>query len=1086
MTRKLSVLLVEDSEDDAALILRELKKGGYAVGHRRVFSRDAMAAALDLRQWDVVLADHNMPGFNSVDALALVKERKLDMPFIIVSGAIGEETAVAAMKAGAHDFVMKGNLARLVPAVGRELREADNRRLRASAEEQARKESLRAQNYLDIAGTMLLALDARGTVTMVNRKGCEILGRPEQEILGKNWFDNFIPPRIREEIRTMFPNYLVEGGPEQWENTVLTAEGKERIIAWHNATIRNGHNKAVGTLSSGEDITERRMAEDMIRHLASFPELNPNPVLELDKSGNILFSNAAAGHMLKDAGLGDPKQLLPADYDRVLSDLVQRPGKTADYDVPVKDRVFRVTLFRPEGTDRLRIYAQDITGRKKADAELRESEERFRAMFEQAAVGMAQVALDGHWLRVNRRWCDIIGYTREELLAKSFQDLTHPDDVGDNVASLRKLLTKEIVALSTEKRYIRKDRSIVWVNLTVSLLRDAAGAPKYFISVIEDITKRKEAEEAVRKSEQLFRLLAENAKDLIYRVRLHPSPAVEYISPSALALTGHSPEEFLSDPALAARLLPPEAKMSPEMPPRMKGNLGGPATISWRHADGATAWLEIVSHPVLNAAGKLVAVEGVARNVTERKQVEDALRESEEKFRNVAEHSPNMIFINVKGRVVYANHRWEEVMGYTREEFGSPGFDFLKVVIAPEHRDAMREKYRMHLRQDGLTPDEHVVIAKNGKRIPVILSTSLIRYGGENAILGTLTDISMLKRSEEALKKSEEKYRELVENINDVIFSTDKNGVITFISPAVERILGFSQGDVVGKPFTDFIFGEDLERIRAAFSTTLAGELSPSEYRMKTRNGDFRWVRTSSRPVLMDGTPSGLSGVLMDINEQKLADQKIEASLKEKVVLLKEIHHRVKNNLQIIHSLLNMQSRKLKDPVALGAIRESQNRVRTMALIHERLYMSSNLSEIDFREYITQLLHELYSSYGADPDRIRPELELGDVKLDVDAAIPCGLIVNELISNSLKHGFPGDRRGEILVRVETAGDGTIHLEVGDTGAGLPEGLDFRKTETLGLQLVCTLVDQLRGTIRLERRRGTIFVIEFNPRKAGVA
>jgi PAS domain S-box-containing protein len=973
MATKLDVLLVEDSDDDAALILRELAKGGYAVEHRRVFTRDAMAQALDERRWDVVLADHKMPSFNSVDALALVRGRKLDVPFIIVSGAIGEETAVAAMKAGAHDFVMKGNLARLVPAIGRELREAEDRRLRAGAEERARMEGERAQHYLDIAGTMVRALDAGGTVTLINRKGCEILGRPENEIVGKNWFDDFLPPGVREEIRTMFQKYLAGDGPEHWENVVLTKSGEERIIAWHNATLRDGSGKAIGTLSSGEDITVRTKAEEV----------------------------------------------------------------------------------------------------------LRESEERFRAMFEQAAVGIAQVAPDGRWLRVNQRWCDILGYTREELLARSFQDITHPEDVGGNLANMRKLLSNEIMTLSTEKRYIRKDRSIVWVNLTVSLQREATGAPKYFISVIEEITMRKEAEEALRKSEQLFRLLAENAKDMIYRVRLHPVPAVEYISPSALALTGHSPEEFLADGALALRLLPPKAREPQQKTPRMKGNLGGPVTMRWPRSDGVTVWLELVNHPVLDAAGKLVAVEGVGRNMTERKLVEDSLQESEEKFRNLAEQSPNMIFINVKGRVVYANRRWVEVMGYTREEFCSPGFDFISVVIAPEFRDTMREKYRKHLSKQDLTPDEHVVIAKDGRRIPVILSTTLIRYGGETAILGTLTDITELKRSEEALKKSQEKYRELVENINDVIFSTDQNGIYSYVSPAVERILGFLPNELTGKNITEFILAEDQERLWADFGATLAGELRPSEYRMKTKTGEFRWVRTSSRPLSADGAVSGLSGLMVDITERKQSEEQMRASLKEKVVLLKEIHHRVKNNLQIIYSLLNMQARNVNNPAVIGAIRESQNRVRTMALIHERLYMSSNLSDIDLREYITQLLHELYSSYGADPDRIRPELELADVRMGVDPAIPCGLIVNELISNSLKYAFPEGGKGAIRIGLQITGNGAIRLEVGDTGAGLPEGLDFQKTGSLGLQLVCSLVAQLRGTIRLESRQGTNFVIEFN-------
>ena len=845
MTERLEVLLVEDSEDDASIIIRELKKGGYAVEHRRVFTRATMAAALDERSWDLVLADHNMPSFNSLDALALVRKRNLDVPFIIVSGAIGEETAVAAMKAGAHDFVMKGKLARLVPAIGRELREAENRRMHTRAEEHARNESLRAQHYLDIAGTMVLALDASGTVTLINRKGCEILGRPDHEILGKNWFDNFIPPRVREEIRSMFPKYLADGGPERWENVVLAKGGEERIISWHNTTLRDGSGKAVGTLSSGEDITER-----------------------------------------------------------------------------------------------------------------------------------------------------------------------------------------------------------------------------------------KNAEEALRKSEQLFRLLAENAKDMIYRVRLYPSPAVEYISASALALTGHPPEEFLSDGDLASRLLPPEALAAQEKNPKMKGNLGGPVTMPWRRKDGVTVWLELVSHPVLNAAGKLVAVEGVGRDITERKLVEDALRESEEKFRNLAEQSPNMIFINVKGRVVYANHRWVEIMGYTREEFCSPGFDFISIVIAPEHRDAMREKYRKHLSNQDLTPDKHVVIAKDGRRIAVILSTALIHYGGETAILGTLTDITELKRSEDALKKSEEKYRELVENINDVIFSTDQDGVVTYISPAVERVLGFCPGDITGKKLTDLIHAEDQERIRADFGTTLAGDLRPNEYRMKTKTGEFCWVRTSSRPLLADGAPSGISGTLVDITEQKRAEENIRASLKEKEVLLKEIHHRVKNNLQIISSLLSMQSRRVKDAHILDVLKESQNRVQTMALIHDRIYRSADLSRVDLRDYITRLVNELYTSYCVDPGRVQLQTDLEQVLMGIEKAIPCGFIINELVSNSLKHAFPGSKRGILRICMSSGSGGSIRLSVADDGAGLPKDLDFRNTESLGLQLVCGLVTQLRGTIEREGEKGTAFRIEF--------
>jgi PAS domain S-box-containing protein len=600
-----------------------------------------------------------------------------------------------------------------------------------------------------------------------------------------------------------------------------------------------------------------------------------------------------------------------------------------------------------------------------------------------------------------------------------------------------------------------------------------------------DVTEVKRAEEALKKSEQQFRLLAENARDLVYRVRLQPTPAVEYISPSALALTGHSPEEFLADPALAARILPPEAREAQEMNPKMKGNMGGPVTMSWPRPDGATAWLEMVSHPVLNAAGKLVAVEGVGRDITERKQVEDALRESEEKFRNLAEHSPNMIFINVKGRVVYANHRWEEVMGYTREEFCSPGFDFISVVIAPEYRDAMREKYRKHLSNQDLTPDEHAVIAKDGRRIPVILSTTLIRYGGEMAILGTLTDITELKRSEEKLARLNQQNELVLCSAAEGILGLDLQNDQTFVNPAAARMLGYEVEELLGrhshstwhhsKP-DGSPYPQEECLINATFLDGAVHRSSTEVFWRK--DGTSFPVEYASTPIYEKGRVAGAVVTFADITERKLAEEKIRASLKEKEVLLKEIHHRVKNNLQIISSLLSMQSRRVKDAHILEVLRESQNRVQTMALIHDRIYRSADLSRVDLREYITRLVNELYISYGVDPARVRLDLDLEEVQMEIETAIPCGFIINELVSNCLKHAFHSRKRGALRISLSSGDGGAVRLSVSDDGVGLPRGFDFTKTESLGLQLVCGLVTQLRGTIELGKDAGTEFRIEF--------
>jgi two-component sensor histidine kinase len=217
--------------------------------------------------------------------------------------------------------------------------------------------------------------------------------------------------------------------------------------------------------------------------------------------------------------------------------------------------------------------------------------------------------------------------------------------------------------------------------------------------------------------------------------------------------------------------------------------------------------------------------------------------------------------------------------------------------------------------------------------------------------------------------------------------------------------------------------------------------------------------------------------------ERKRAETTLRASLHEKEVLLKEIHHRVKNNMQVISSLLSLQSSHLTDKAAIEMFRESQRRIRSMALVHEKLYQSKDLSQIDFSMYIESLIMFLFDSCRVDSDLVRVKTEVRDVLLDINRAIPCGLIINELVMNSLKHAFPEGRKGEIVISLQPSGDGRLALSVSDDGVGFPAGLDFQKTETLGMQLVTMLVDQLDGTISLETKRGTRFNIIFRELKS---
>jgi two-component sensor histidine kinase len=215
-----------------------------------------------------------------------------------------------------------------------------------------------------------------------------------------------------------------------------------------------------------------------------------------------------------------------------------------------------------------------------------------------------------------------------------------------------------------------------------------------------------------------------------------------------------------------------------------------------------------------------------------------------------------------------------------------------------------------------------------------------------------------------------------------------------------------------------------------------------------------------------------------DITERKRAEEKIRASLREKEVLLKEIHHRVKNNLQIISSLLYLQATRTEHPGAISALRESRNRIKSMALIHERLYQSPNLASVDMGEYTRNLVSDLQRSHSIGERAVRLRLDIEDIPLGITEAIPCGLIINELVSNALKHAFPKGRAGEITIGLQRGGANQVTLTVSDNGIGLPEQVDFRKSPSLGLTLINSLVEQLGGTIELDRSGGTAFTITF--------
>ena len=332
----------------------------------------------------------------------------------------------------------------------------------------------------------------------------------------------------------------------------------------------------------------------------------------------------------------------------------------------------------------------------------------------------------------------------------------------------------------------------------------------------------------------------------------------------------------------------------------------------------------------------------------------------------------------------------------------------------------------------------------------------------------------------------EARYRALVEQIPAVTFmaSLERGLSNVYVSPQIEALLGFSQEEWMSDPVLWFrqLHPDDRALWNEEFARGCAtGGPFRSECRFLTKTGEVVWVHGEARLIPDEsGQPVLLQGVAFDITETKKAAEIVKSSLREKELLLKEIHHRVKNNLQITSSLLRLQAAKIPDAAVRQVLRESQDRIRSMALVHEMLYRSQDLARVDFPQYVRALVPQLFRSYNPG-GRIRYRVEIDEIVFGVDLAVPCGLIINELVANALKHAFPGDRRGEICVRMRLEQD-RYRLSVEDDGIGFPAGLDVSQTGTLGLQLVRTLTEQIGGRLQEKTGQGTAFVIDL-PRES---
>ena len=488
----------------------------------------------------------------------------------------------------------------------------------------------------------------------------------------------------------------------------------------------------------------------------------------------------------------------------------------------------------------------------------------------------------------------------------------------------------------------------------------------------------------------------------------------------------------------------------------------------------STLSLEINGSFLKDSTGKIIGEVKVVRD-TDSKRIEEALQESEKKYHALFDSAPVGIGIaDLEGKVLECNASMLKMTGFTLEEIKSS--DIGSTYVDPDERRLLIQ----NLQETGSVHDWEVRLKrKDGTIYYALLDAELLEIGQRKVLLTTARDISEYKQAE----KEKDRFLKAFDVSIDGITIADEEDRFIYVNEAYANIFGYPREELIGKTWRKITPPDIIVTTEKELSNTIHKKDIGIFFRevpgMK-KDGMIIPTEVRGRGIWDEkGNYQGYICVVRDITERKQAEEQIKASLKEKEVLLREIHHRVKNNMQIISSLLKLQTGYIEDKKYLEMFKESQNRILTMSLVHEKLYRSKDFTKINFKEYIHDLANGVFQSYSGRSSNILMNLNIENVDLGIDSAIPCGLIINELVTNSLKYAFPGEKKGEIKIVLGKIDGNKYELTVSDNGIGIPEYLDIRKTETLGLYLVSMLAeDQLSGKIELDRSKGTEFIIRF--------
>ena len=716
------------------------------------------------------------------------------------------------------------------------------------------------------------------------------------------------------------------------------------------------------------------------------------------------------------------------------------------------------------------VQLHDITKRKIAEISLKKSAERFRAVAESAIDAIVTTDENGKIICFNNSLTKIFGYTKEEITGKPLTILMPTRYQKKYLTALQNFKESgkhRIIGKTVTTIGVKKDKSEFPFEMSLSAWKSEQKT--YFTSIIRNLSERQKAKKKL--AEQAVMLA--NINDAV--IGTDVNYLINYWNKSAEKMYGYSEKEILGQ---YSGILKPEFFSLTNDEALKQLEATGNLNVELIHTtkDGRKIIVDSRNQILFDEFGNRYGMIGINRDITERKKADEKIKLASLYNRSLIEASLDpLVTIGPDGKIIDVNNATGMVTGFSRDEL--IGSDFSNYFTEP-----LKAKMGyLQVFKEGFVLDYPLEIQhKDGHVTPVLYNASVYRdeSGEVVGVFAAARDITELKKAEKAIIQAKEEWENTFDAVPDLIAILNTEYKVVRANKSMADRLGIKTEEAVGLTCYNVVHGLNLPPSVCPYNKLLEdGHEHTIEVHEKNLGGDF--IVSVSPLYDTKGKISGAVHVARDITKRKLVEDEIKRSLEEKDILLREIHHRVKNNLQIISSLLNLQESTENEEVT-DILKESMGRVKTMATIHEKLYESPSLNEINFKQFTEKLLYNILYTYGIPNGTIKTELSMEDIKFNIDTTMPLGLIINELVTNTVKYAFPKNE-GTITIKLKSILN-KFELIIADNGIGIPIDIDPTNTKTLGLKLVQNLLNQLEGKLDLDVNNGTKFKITFKELK----